>query len=89
MANMSNAQLFWDTQNPSNIGWWLRFWDETGTEQGTSISGTENATTEELAAAVEAESHWIGEGTIKVIRGEQPSGTITVRDGSVEWAVRS
>jgi len=82
---MTRAQLYWDAQDPKNEGWWLRFYDASGTEQGTAIEASEDATTEELAAAVENESHWIGEGTIKIMRGEQPRGSITIRDGAVSW----
>ena len=47
------AKLFWDAQDPGNAGWWLRYTDAAGTEQGAAIDGTEDATTEELAAEVE------------------------------------
>jgi hypothetical protein len=83
---MTAAQLYWDDQDPKNAGWWLRYTDATGTEQGTAIDATEDASVEELAAVVEAESHWIGLGTIKVLRGDQPRGTITVSDGAISWS---
>lgn len=84
---LHEAQLYWDAQDPKNEGWWLRYRDERGVEQGTAIEAAEDATTEELAEAVEAETHWLpSNGKIKVFRGEQPRGSITLTDGKVsDW----
>lgn len=84
---LHEAQLYWDAQDPKNEGWWLRYRDAHGVEQGTTIEANENATTEELAVAVEAKSHWLpGNGKIKVFRGGQPRGSITLTDGKIsDW----
>lgn len=76
------AQLFWDDQDPSNAGWWLRYTDADGTEQGAAIDGDEDASTEELAAAVAARIP-SDAGRVTVLRGEQPRGWIDVATGAV------
>jgi hypothetical protein len=84
MHTMHEAQLYWDDQDPQNAGWYLRYRDADGTEQGTAIEADQDATTEELAAAVESESHWLpSAGTIRVYRHEEPRGRITIEDGAV------
>jgi hypothetical protein len=81
-ATITSAQLFWDAQDPNVSGWWLRYTDADGTEQGDAIDGAEDATTEELSAAVAASLS--GEtGRVTVLRGEQPRGWIDVADGAV------
>jgi len=86
-GRMHEAQLYWDDQDSKNEGWWLRFRDDRGTEQGTAIDGDEDASTQELANAIEKEAHWLpANGKIKVFRGEQPRGSITLKNGEVsDW----
>ena len=79
---ITSAQLFWDDQNPSDAGWWLRYTDADGTEQGAAIDGDEDASTEELAAAVAARIP-SDAGRVTVLRGEQPRGWIDVAAGAV------
>jgi hypothetical protein len=88
---LHEAQLYWDDQDPKNQGWWLRYRDERGEQQGTTIEADEDAATEELAAAVEAGVHRLpGNGKIKVFRGEEPRGSITLIDGKVSnWRAHS
>ncbi len=82
----TNAQLFWDDQDERASGWWLRYTDERGTEQGDAIDGDEDAGTEELAARVAA-SLVDHTGRVVVIRGERPRGWIDVADGAVaNWS---
>ena len=87
---LHEAQLYWDDQDPKNKGWWLRYRDARGLEQGTAIEADEDATIKQLVAAIEAESHWLpGNGKIKMFRGEQPRGSITLTDGKVsDWRAR-
>lgn len=79
---IDNAQLFWDAQDERAAGWWLRYTDASGTEQGDAIDGDEDAGTEELAERVAAR---LGDhtGRVVVIRGEQRRGWIDVADGVV------
>ena len=80
------AQLFWDDQDPKAAGWWLRYTDAAGTEQGAAIDGTEDATTEELAAEVAASLSGMS-GRVVVLRGEQRRGWVDVADGAVaNWS---
>ena len=84
MTRIHDAQLYIDSQDPANVGWWLRYTDEHGTEHGTAIDAAIDASVEDLASAVGDESHWIsGDGEIKVLRGERPCGEITLIDGTV------
>lgn len=84
MTTIAAAQLYIDSQDPANVGWWLRYTDEQGTEQGTAIEADIDASVEDLASAVGDESHWISaDGAIKVYRSEQPCGEITLTDGVV------
>ena len=85
-TTITAAQLFWDAQDPSAAGWWLRYTDAAGTEQGDAIDGDEDAGTEELAARVAA-SLVDHTGRVVVIRGERPRGWIDVADGAVaNWS---
>lgn len=80
------AQLFWDDQDPKAAGWWLRYTDAAGTEQGAAIDGTEDATTEELAAEVAASLSGMS-GRVVVLRGEKRHGWVDVADGAVaNWS---
>lgn len=81
---MRHAQLYWDDQDPKNTGWWLRYYDENGTEQGCAIDAPQDAGMQALADAVDSESH-LFEGTIRVFRGAAQRGEITVGGGAVNW----
>lgn len=84
-TEINEAQLYWDDQDHSNAGWWLRYRDSTGQEQGTEIEGDEDASTEELAAACAAELPG-REGDIRVIRDGVRRGRITLRgDEAPDW----
>lgn len=79
------AQLYWDDQDQAAAGWWLRYYDSTGTEQGIALEGDEDATTEELAAAAQAALP-DRDGEIEVYRHEELRGRITLRgDESPDW----
>lgn len=79
---ITSAQLFWDAQDQRTAGWWLRYTDASGTEQGDAIDGAEDATTEDLAAAVAARIP-SDTGRVTVLRGERPRGWIDVANGEV------
>lgn len=84
-TEINEARLFWDDQDHNWTGWWLRYYDSTGQEQGTEIDGDEDATTEELAAACAAALPG-REGDIRVIRGGERRGRITLRgDEAPDW----
>lgn len=87
------AQLFWDSQDSQAAGWWLRYRDSAGTEHGWPLEMPHNATTEELAMAIEEErarlgGSTLGACTIRVYRGDEVRGLLTVPadiDGRVEF----
>lgn len=86
-ATITNAQLYWDSQDPRNTGWWLRYTDADGVEQGDAIDGTEDDGTEELAGRVAA-SLRNETGRVAVYRGEQRRGWIEVSEGrATDWRV--
>jgi hypothetical protein len=84
---VNEAQLYWDAQDPKNTGWWLRYRDDRGEEQGVAVEEAADATTSELAVAVKAA---IGidsmmTGTVKVVRGNR-TGTIRIVNGEItDW----
>lgn len=85
---LNEAQLYWDSQDSDNAGWYLRYHDERGVEQGHALDADEDATTEELAQYVveELRRHWqsredADSGTIRVYRGDEPRGRITLEGG--------
>jgi len=80
VSKMHEAELYWDRQGDPE-GWWCRYRDDNGTEQGAAVEASEDASIEELAAAVDQVSHWLDHGMIKVIRGERDLGRITIRGG--------
>ena len=85
---MTNAKLYWDAQDPKNTGWWLRYRDARGDEQGCEVSEHKDAAIHELAAAVEAA---IGvdatlTGTIEVFHGDMYRGFIAFVNGeAANW----
>lgn len=87
MARMHEAQLYWDDQNRERPGWYLRYCDDRGNEHGIEIDAAQDATTEELATAVEMAAHWLPDnGQIVVIRNEWRRGSITLADSVVtDW----
>ena len=85
---LHEAQLYWDRQDPSNEGWYLRYRDEFGDEQsGYSIDAAKDASMEELGAAVESALGSSGAtGEIRVFRGDEQCGRLTLRDGEcMDW----
>jgi hypothetical protein len=88
--SLHEAQLYWDAPHGADAGWWLRYRDDRGTEQGIEIDGAEDATTEELADAVEASAHWLPpNGEITIIRHGERRGAIRLTDGAVSgWEAR-
>lgn len=86
MAGLNEAQLYWDDQDPKNAGWWLRYRDDRGVEEGFSITAAQDATTEELAKAItEALDGNYYDGAITIIRGER-RGFVTVECGvAIDW----
>ena len=84
-TEINEAKLFWDDADHNWAGWWLRYRDSTGQEQGTEIDGDEDATTAELAAACAAALPGSA-GDIRVIRGGERRGRITLRgDEAPDW----
>ena len=88
--NLNEAQLYWDNQDAAAAGWWLRYRDENGAQQGRGILGVEDASLHDLAEQVEhelarADMLSVREGAIKVFRGDRHTGTIRIADGEVEW----
>jgi len=83
-TNTKAAQLYWDDQDPNNTGWWLRYYDQHGNEQGAAIDAVEDAGMQELADAMESEGH-LCEGEVAVFRGDRRQGTITIEHGAVNW----
>lgn len=82
---VDRAEVYWDDQGPGNAGWWLRYHVD-GTEDGCEIDGDEDDSTETLAASVAIELASYGAVVVKVIRGEQPRGRISVDGGEVtDW----
>lgn len=79
-ALISEAQLFWDDQDASAAGWWLRYRDADGDEQGEAVEAERGASTEELADAVAALA-LDATGEIRVYRGGQPRGWIGLVGG--------
>jgi len=80
-----NTQLYWDDQDPSNQGWWLR-WYEDGTEQGCSVDGAEDDPFIDLIASVENEIDGDFSSEIRFFRGGRESGRIVVVGGVVtDW----
>jgi hypothetical protein len=76
------AQLYWDDQDPKASGWWLRYRDAEGDEQGEPIDGDEDTDTPELAEQVALAL--AGEtGTIELIRNPSRRGSIEVVNGMV------
>lgn len=80
-TEISEAQLYWDAQDAKNAGWFLRYRDSRGTEQGLEIEAEQDATTAELAELVAAAD--VGDGEIIVFRGHERRGSIKVEDGKV------
>ena len=82
MENATNeAQLFWCSQDPDNMGWWLRYRDDRGVEDGCAIVGDEDASGEDLAAM--ANEFPVDVGTIRVYRGAEVCGEIVVAEGRI------
>lgn len=95
-AEMHSAQLYWDDQDPSNVGWVLRYRDEDGTEQAFLLEAEAGlgATYAELADLVARDFAptvaEIDHANIKVHRGGCWSATITIRkDAVVGYRVHS
>lgn len=86
---MNEAKLYWDTSDINNPGWNLSYRNDSGNEQNHPIDAEQGATLGELAEAIEADSHWLGEGLIKVIaQNNTLRGTIRVySDGTTTWSV--
>lgn len=81
MENATNeAQLFWCSQDPDNMGWWLRYRDDRGVEDGCAIDGAEDASVEDLADAI---NECPVVGTIRVYRGTEVCGEIVAAKGKV------
>ena len=79
----TNGQLYWDSQDGNNEGWWLSYRDARGNEEGYAIDGDRDASTESLAAAV-ASKLTDSSLEVKVFRGDEPKGRISIVDGAVE-----
>lgn len=82
-TEITNAQLFWDSQDRNNTGWCLRFRDGHGTETSYAIDGDEDESTETLAALVAAAFDAPVTGKVTVYRHEEKRGSITLVDGEV------
>jgi hypothetical protein len=85
---VTNAQLYWDDQDPANSGWQLRFLNVRGTEQSCAVKQSKDATLLKLVAAVEAAigADSMLTGRIKVFRGDAPRGEMRLMHGAVtDW----
>lgn len=81
---MTDAQLYWDDQDPKNEGWWLSYRNERGDLLGIDLDAEKDASTEELALAVTKTGTGLT-GKVAVIRGQR-RGWIKVEDGiSTDW----
>ena len=86
-APTTDAQLFWDDQDPNTAGWCLRHTDKWGNEDATAIDGDRNETLATLAEwCAEALAH-TGRTTIKAfVSGEHNPARIVVDAGAViDW----
>lgn len=79
------AQLYWDDQDPNYVGWWVRYRDAEGNNDGTEIDAETDADVEQLAKLA-SKALPNRRGTIKVFRDEHIVGRITLRGpASPDW----
>jgi hypothetical protein len=86
-APTTDAQLFWDAQDPHATGWCLRHTDKWGNEDATAIDGDKIESIATLAERCADALGHTGRTTIKAfVAGEHNPARIVVVGGAViDW----
>lgn len=83
ISSFGNAQLYWDDQDPTNVGWVLRWRDERGDEIAFEVGCDKSADLEALASEVALCAPEGATGDIAVYRGDRKSARISICDGAI------
>ena len=88
MTAIYGAKLYWDSQDPNNTGWWLRYYLSPGSEggeHGCSVLGDQDDDLETIASNI-ATALTDESGVVKVYSGDQPYGEVVIAQGlASDW----